>query len=507
MLKLAELFQNDMILQRRKPVRIWGTSDSEVSVSVTINNIGVGVFDLPTGDFSIELPPQEAMENANIEFKIDGNRELSLTGVDFGEIWIAGGQSNMEFYMRWDANGQDFIATHTDEHIRHYEVGRFCFEGHRQEGTKDVSHSFKWMKLGPDTTQYFSAVGTYFAHELRDKLNIPIGIIACNWCGSTARAWLDRTILENDPDLRVYVDDYKKGLEQLDLSKYHDKMKAARQKEFKKGPADFEKLHGTLATKPASQLTKFVRSIGNQPLGPEEPNRPGCLYEYMVKEIAGFACAGVIWYQGETDAGHADIYDKLFGAMIDNWRRDFKDELPFFYVQLAPFEQWLNCYGNDFPKLRQAQARAEKQLQNVYMVSIMDAGERYDIHPKNKVVPAHRLALKALKYMYNVAVQCEEPEIEDVIFKPEAIEVVFKNAAGGLECDYGFNELFDIRVDGNLISYNEKIVDNTIVITSDEYKADSKVEIAFAYRDYLKMDLYNRAGLAARPMEWRSNGL
>ena len=126
------------------------------------------------------------------------------------------------------------------------------------------------------------------------------------------------------------------------------------------------------------------------PMGPYHQNRPSGLYENMVKKIAPFPVKGVLWYQGESDSGHGDIYDKTFAALIHCWRELWQDDLPFLFVQLAPFGSWLGIEGQNYPAVRESQDRVSKTVKGTGMISIMDLGLYEDIHPKRKMEVGER---------------------------------------------------------------------------------------------------------------------
>ena len=120
------------------------------------------------------------------------------------------------------------------------------------------------------------------------------------------------------------------------------------------------------------------------PMGPYNINRPGGLYHQMLEPLIPFAIKGAVWYQGETDAGHADIYDKLMTAMITFWREKWNDQFPFLFVQLAPFGVWLACDSKGYTQVRKKPEMVSKTVPRTGMVSIMEIGSYYDIHPKLK---------------------------------------------------------------------------------------------------------------------------
>lgn len=513
MICLAELFQDGMVLQREQPVRVWGESDRVQELCVLLNGTELLTAELGKGSFEVYLPPQKACENGILTLRTDDGRSLVLTGIDIGEVWIAGGQSNMEFLLKYDREGELTAVRADDAHLRFYDVGEYAFAGEKEEGLKDGSHWDRWMKFCPEDAPFFSAVGVYFAQRLRAVLQVPVGVVGCNWGGTTASAWLDAKLLREDPKLCVYTDVYDAAMAKLDLPKYvlHNRILRKRT-ESERGRAGMDKIMKEETRKPANALLSTAMSrFTAQQMGPYDQNRPGGLYEMMVKKIAGFTARGVIWYQGESDADYARIYDRLFRAVIECWRAAWKAELPFLFVQLAPFESWLGCSGRYFPVLRDRQQRVADTEPDVWMASIMDVGSRYDIHPKDKMPVGERLALLAMGKVYHMDVPCDAPVMDSIVRNSDSITIHFANAQDGLvvktarrSCDEveknpAAAHYFRVREGEQEIPCDIKIWNDTVTLSSIELYAAEKVSVSFACRPFLVMTLYNKAGLPAKP--------
>lgn len=216
MIKLAKIFQDGMTFQRNKPCKVWGTSSEEKTVTIYMNEKEVAERELPQGDFAFFLPPQEAAQNVTVRI---GN-DVVFRNVDFGEVWFAGGQSNMEFPMKYDSQFEEMKSSRPDEHLRYYEVAKYSFEGEEEEGLKSNQDWNCWRCLTPETIGSFSAVAAYFAMELRKHYNIPVAIVSCNWGGTSASAWISREMLEADEELAVYLREYEENLAHLDMETY-----------------------------------------------------------------------------------------------------------------------------------------------------------------------------------------------------------------------------------------------------------------------------------------------
>jgi sialate O-acetylesterase len=232
--------------------------------------------------------------------------------------------------------------------------------------------------------------------------------------------------------------------------------------------------------------------------GPESPNRPAGLYHNMVEKITGYSCRGVIWYQGESDENKPALYGKLFSAVISCWREAWGESLPFLFVQIAPYGKSLFETGGDrFPEVREQQEWVSKHVHDAHMVSIMDAGMKKDIHPKPKRSPGDRLALMALGKIYGRDILCEPPEAVAVERRADHLEIAFENVGEGLVLKGdSLRGLAVFDKSGKEIKrWNAEVEGSSVRVYTDEAAA----EVRFAWAGYVDANLYNSAGLCAKP--------
>ena len=309
MIKLGLPFQNGMILQRGKPFAIWGKSDKKQSVPVYLNDRKIAECSIPKGDFKVVLPAQVAMENAALQL---GN--VVLTNIDFGEVWLAGGQSNMQFYVKWDAERELVYRQSDDSHFRYFEVAKYTFEGEKKDGFKDESHWNKWLSFNRKNSPWFSSVAAFFALEIRKKLGVPVGIVSCSFGGTSASAWIKEELLRGDEELKIYTDEYDRSIEELDLERYR-RMSRLMRKNMSVGNEETEDFMHRNVGVTVEEFYRFMMERGmfgregeecefsaeemSRP-GPNDPH-PGSLYRVMLKKVIGYTVKGVIWYQGCSD--------------------------------------------------------------------------------------------------------------------------------------------------------------------------------------------------------------
>jgi len=496
-LAAASIFKDNMVLQRGKEVAVWGSAESGSLVTVEINGVSAAATAVQS-KWMVKLPPMEACTGCEMRIKDDKGGLLVFGNVALGEVWIAGGQSNMEMAMYADADFEEAKRQADFSDIRFYDVPKVSYEGQMED--EDYFEYGIWRSLTPDDIEYFSAVGHHFAKVLYEKLNVPVGIVGCNWGGSPAAAWTDESYLTGE--LECYLRDNEEALKGLDFDEYARNFKAERRRvstpEAKKASREMMK---TPVLKPLELKFPFDESKMLVYMnGPYSPFRSCGLYHTMLEKIMPYTAAGVIWYQGEADTNRADIYDKMFGTMIRCWRDGWNEELPFLFVQLAPLGTFAVSKGETFVPIRAMQEKVSKTVPKAYMACIMDAGMEFDIHPKKKKPVGERLALLALGKVYGKDILCESPEAVGISKENGAIKVTFDNAGEGLYVSGEKINAVELYIDGKPEDdYTAKAEGSQLLIKNPRITENTKVELRFAWVGYCEVNLYNSAGLPAKP--------
>ena len=543
-MELARVFKDGMVLQRNIPICIWGHSETAQTLKVRLNGKFLCETKVTAGEFTMQLPAQSAMEDAVLE--IGG---ITLRHVDIGEVWVAGGQSNMEFMLQFDQDGAAEIAAANDPHLRTYIVGQYSYSGEREAGYKAWNPWDRWLPFTPEHAAELPAVAVYFAKELRAR-GVPVGILSCNWGGTTASAWMERRRLEADPILRVYTDEFNQMAAGLDMARYQairavvrpamaSTESQAMSQMLMRNTFHPSELQKKLAAQGSGNSSIFSNIPGIDPNtlsmeelmleGPGDKNEPGALFENMVIEIAGYTVRGVIWYQGESDEHHANIYARLFRTMIENWREAWigknaaQARLPFLFVQLAPYGVWLVNTSENYPELRRQQQAVADTLPDTYMAAIGDVGNVYDIHPRAKGPVGRRLALLARKYIYHeTGLPADAPRAIRLERQADTLRVYYANADGlylrpenfssynGFSLDVidpalrppvlgGVGGLY-VLADGNPLAEAYCAVEkDTLVIRSEALTAAEQVTVEFAQTPFYQVNLFNRSDIPALP--------
>lgn len=522
MLQMAILFQSGMILQRDKEIAVWGTAEAGERICITLQDQRAETVADHEGKWQIACGPFETSFSEEMVVE-SGEEKLVLKDVQVGEVWLAGGQSNMEFHMRYDADMQTEKEICANGNIRFFDYPEVSYVGQIDEADYGKNYGF-WRKAEPEQLERFSAVGYYFAKELQDRYDIPIGIIGCNWGGTPACAWMSRdAIIEGGG--QIYLDEYEEAVKNLDMVKYES--------DFKNNPGSWKvdqladpigdlMMFGCTMEEMGAKLMEMGVDLSQMDpsafmpvMGPKYERRPSGLYDSMLSPVAPYTVRGVIWYQGETDGDcHPELYKTMFPALIRNWRQLWKEELPFLFVQIAPLEQWMECIGERYVEIREAQQNTADTVPGTGMAVITDVGMQSDIHPKKKQPVGHRLALLAQNKVYGDNVLCEAPTLSEIKAENGRIILTFENVGDGLYLaeTVPYGQKIGTEIFGGLqVFQNGQELDTNLLkvraegkyvyISGETILADAPIKVKIAGTGWYLVNLYNSADIPARPAE------
>jgi len=498
MIKLGEIFQNGMMLQREKTVHIFGVATPGYNIEATIQGKNGEVIADETGNFDILLNGLEASES-EILTVTDGKTIIEVEDVTIGEIWIAAGQSNMEFYLGYEKHWQE-EQNFSDINIRFYDVPEVAFT--EQGEAFDYCAFGVWRKADTsENLQYFSAVGYYLQKMLKEELNVPIGIVGLNWGGTRSASWMKKESV-----LPQWNQRFLEETRDINWDKYWQDIMT--RPETDRGNPFANPVWNLMMQSTPSAEEIYLKSmeclvkmeIPQDPIY-EPKDVPGCLMENMVKAITPFTTRGVLWYQGESDdvSGLQALYEQMLTLLIRDWREEFKDaSLPFLIVQLPGFERWLHIENIDYMTIRNCQEEVTRQVENTWLCSIADGGEQFDIHPKNKKLAGKRLAALALRHIYKKDVLADPPVLKEAIFDDNMIKLSFENAGEGLFVDGNRIEGLFVYDKNNIeISFDYEIFKDTIKL----YCHKEPVRVTYLREKWFQANLFNSATVPAIPFE------
>ena len=462
------LFVDNCVLQRGVQVPIWGTADSGERVTVEFQ--GQSVSTMPEdGRWRVLLKPLKTGGPNTLTIK--GSNSIEIKNVLVGEVWLCGGQSNMQWAIFQSDEPEKHIASAQDSLLRLVTVPRNATDAPL------TTVNVQWKEAIGENIRDFSAVAYHFGKRLREHLKVPVGLISSNYGGTPAEAWMRREALEQVPELRGILAEYQKQVDAF--------------------PAQL-KAHEDAVSK--------ARAEGKQPPAPPRdpktnPQRPTGLYNAMIAPLSPYAIRGAIWYQGESNAGRAYQYRTLFPEMIYNWRRAMGNrDFPFLFVQLAPFMA-INPEPMDsaWAELREAQLLTTKEVPYAAMAVITDVGHETDIHPKQKEPVGERLALAARALAYGDSVKWSGPEFDAMKVENGRAILRFRPRGGSLETPNG-EELKGFTIAGEdrkFVNAKAKIEGNTVVVWSETVIHPAAVRYGWA--NYPVVNLRNKEGLWASP--------
>lgn len=441
--KPASIFTDHMVLQQQSNVAIWGWAKPLANVKITTswNKKRYTASADAKGKFKIKVATPEA--GGPFEISFNDRELLVLKDILIGEVWICGGQSNMEMPMKGFKSqpiigSNETILKARNPNIRLYTVPRSSFTS-KQENSKPSN----WKLAQPESVANFSATAYYFGSLLSELLNVPIGLINDSYGGSSIEAWMSPEDLQAFPEIKI------------------------------------------------PKATDTIMEVNRTPT---------TLYNGMLYPVIGYGIRGAIWYQGESNYERPVQYLDLFPLMVSSWRKAWGNgEFPFYYAQIAPFDYAsFQPNATDKPNsafIRDAQRKAQTKIPNSGMAVLMDVGEFKNIHPAHKKQGGERLAYLALAQTYGIkGFGFASPNYESITIDKDKAVIKFQNVANGLTSFGKDLSLFEIAGDDQKF-YPAKaaITGSSVTVTAEEVK--KPVAVRYAFKDFVVGDLFGNDGL------------
>lgn len=458
---LPSIISDNMVLQQKESVKLWGWGEpgEKVNISTSWGKSASTTADAQ-GKWCAYIKTPEHCSGQRLEVLSGRTGEkVEVNNILIGEVWMASGQSNMEFEMmphkkdtwmtgmyNWEEEAAD--ANYPGIHLFKVE------ENWDHNGPREDCRG-EWVVCSPEVAKTYSAIAFLFARELHKTLQRPVGVILCAFGGTHAESWIRDEVMRKDSIYNRVYKGYSPGMPVIE--KYPHKA-------------------------------------------------PAAIWNAMVNPILGYTIKGNIWYQAESNAWRAEDYAQIFTDLVNDWRLLWgQKRLPFYFMQVAP-------YGELPGKIRLQQAKVWecKILKDIGMATAIDVGDSLDIHPKNKVVPAHRFALWALAKEYGMNVDHQGPLLKKIQFKEGKAVLTFHNGKGlhfanilpdgsitpapkGEMARY----LHIAGADGIFHPALSRIENDRLIVWSPDVPAPTKVK--YCTEDYCKGNIYNGAGLPAYP--------
>ena len=508
-LQPALIFGEHMVLQRSVPIPGWGHSVRNDTVTVTLGGHSAQSGTV-NGMWNVTMPPMGACGQTVMVISSEKTGErIEFHDVAVGEVWLAGGQSNMEFLLKYDEEAETMFAEDEDPDLRYFRYPTANFTGCLE---KDAYPEDGFWRRWTDRENkgMFSGPSAYMGRMLRKVLGVPVAFIGVNWGGTPAAAWTDPESLKANPALKPVLDWYEEELGKIDLLKYYsasdlpvpeqDERMRAMMDRFMMGIGLREFLEKGPPPMPKVDYTPYMP-------GPRSAVRPSGLYETMLRKVAPYAVRGIIWYQGEDDdfRGWAGFYDESMKALIQSWRNLWNTCLPFLQVELAPFCGMGMTAAKQYFLMRENMRRAADALPDVHNVCIMDAGDEINIHVRKKRPVGERLALLARKYVYGETdLLADSPRARELQRVGNLLRIRFSDAGDGLFIRGEIKPLLHVLADENEIEYSCSTEGSCLMINAD-CAAASSVRVEYMQVNYCEAPLFSSAGLPAFPFVLEGN--
>jgi sialate O-acetylesterase len=468
------LLADHMVVQRGLPVHVWGMAAPHEAVSIAFRGeTKAGTAD-DDGRWSIYLSPGEA--GGPFDLSIKATNTIVLHDILVGDVWVASGQSNMEFPMTGLVNAQTEITA-----AQYPKIRLFLVKHKPADYPRENVESKGWAACTPESAADSSAVAYFFARNLQQKLGVPIGLIESSWGGTAAESWTSLHTLGADAALMPVFSARAKMVDEQSTNVLRQQREDVEfQKAVEQAKADGKPL-------PGPQWHPDFAAWA-----------PAALYNGMIAPLTPFAIRGVIWYQGEANASpeRASLYACLFQTMIRDWRNSWGEgDFPFLFVQIA---NWNTEPGELWPDVRNAQRQA-LALRNTGMAVTIDIGDPNDIHPKNKQDVGLRLSLAARAITYGEKVEWSGPLYRQIAREENALRVWFDHA-NGLMAKGATVTGFEIAgADGKYSAADAKIEGTSVVVSSAAVPAP--VSVRYGWAPNPNCNLFNKEELPASPFQ------
>lgn len=478
--KLPGLFADHAVFQQGVPVPIWGTAEPGEAVTVEFAGQSKTTIADASGKWSVRLDPLRASSvPAELDVKSQ-NSNLKATDILVGEVWLCGGQSNMQFPLSKSNGGPEAAAAADLPLIRVFRV----WQASAQQPS--IRPPGKWSVCSPSTAGGYTAVGFYFARDIQPKIGVPVGLLQCAVGGTAIEAWMSgETFQANafDEFFAKALERHKKFMEDY----------AEKRKQFPGLLDAWKKERGEAA----AAGREFTKPEPGEPKKPEENlSLPMAFYNGMLHPLIPYAIRGALWYQGETNLGRDAEYAKFFPALIRQWRKEWgQGDFPFYFVQLPFYNGPIGVWAG----FRATQAKALSEP-NTGMAVSLDLGDMKDIHPKDKLEVGERLARIALHKTYGkTEVEFSGPLLEKIERDGSSLRLTFSHA-GGLAMKGEEARGFEIAGEDKKFRVANAVIEGGQIVLSSSFVPNPvHASCGWNYNDTLPPNIYNDSGLLITP--------
>lgn len=499
-IQIADIFKDHMVLQREKSIHFFGKGEKKSNYKISFAGNEKNSIVSENGMWDMTFEPLKAGGPYTLIIEdCETTEKLEIQDIMVGDVYIAAGQSNMEFLFE-NSKGSENEKINVDKvNLRYWKVPQIEYKKDGKEYPQIDDDG--WFLCTKENIGKVSAVAYYCAKEIRNHTDVPIGIIGCHKGGTSASCWISEESLQSEESLSdIYYDQYWNDIKnQTDEQEDREREKYQQcLKEYNQKVEDYKKKY------PERSVSQLKHDVGHTPWpgpkGKKDYGRPSGLYHTMFSKIIGLSYKAVLWYQGEEDAKYAVYYERLLQKVVDNWREDLKDsKLPFFVIQLPDYNDD-KCPGN-WAIIRNGQEKIVDKNKHMYLICALGCGEEFNIHPTKKDELGKRLGLMMAEVFYNKDIKAYASSVTQIKKSDNLYKILFKNTYGELrkrtskivlECltkNQGIHNIEAmIEKDGLIVSTNEEIF-----------------EIRYAWSNYPKVQIEGATGIPVLPFDIKLN--
>lgn len=464
-LKVADIFTDNMVLQRDKPVNVWGIANAETKVKVSFDRKTETVTTPSNGQWEVTFPAMPASADPRTMTIENEGKEITFKNMLIGDVWLCSGQSNMYYFMSEAKGGKEAAAkADPDVNLRLFKYVPFAETNDAPWDSVDLAKANDldffhgtWKLNKEAAVDEFSAVGYWFGKKIQQEEKVPIGLIELAVGGSPLISWLDRITLEKDPLFEPALYNWR----------HSDYLMA-------------------WCRERADVNLKYAKSPFQR-----YSYEPCFNFEAGVARITKFPIKGVIWYQGESDADNPELYSKLFPVFVKDWRSRWGYDFPLYYVQLPSI---MRPSWNHF---RNMQRKLLSVVPNSGMVITSDLGDSVNVHYPNKKPVGLRMADLVLHDTYGEKnIMPTGPLVTGAIRDGNKIEISFSYSKGLKTSDnkplIGFKILNE---KGYFVPVKAEIRDDNVFVNIPEGETAEKV--VYGWNAFTRANLVNGADLPA----------
>ncbi len=438
-LRLPAIISNHAVLQQSADVKLWGWAQSGSMVKISCSwNPTDTVKAEPKKNWTWEaiVKTPKAGGPYQITF-ISDKQKIVVNDILIGEVWLCSGQSNMEYAFNWEQgvlDAVDEVANSANNELRFFQLA------HTYSNFPKENSDGEWKVSSPETTPSMSVAGYFFGKKINETMKVPVGMIASYWGGTCVQAWTPNEVYQQNAALKKLAD----------------------------------------STNPVNWA----------------PVEPSVIYNSMLHPLINYKIAGAIWYQGEANTGEPENYGKLFAGMINGWRDAFQSELPFYFVQIAPW----NGYGGISAALLREQQESVLKLPKTGMVVVGDlVDDVTNIHPKIKKEVGNRLVNMALKEQYGISnLQPYFPHFAGFTVKKDKANITV-TSIGKLSCKDKTINSFQVAGTDKIFYPAKAVIEKNGSITLSSKSVKSPAAVRYCFTNDGMPNLFDVNGLPLIP--------